>query len=267
MKMDDKKLQALAEELNSFSVDTLKYFYWTVRKLCTVIELSSNKEGVEYKLQPRNEERDTKNGVPTPEQEAKIMQGLQKQGFFEFQSAWLGADKPIIFGGEHGITGEEAIRMATDPRSELEMKYEWGWLENPDLDALQNYLTTISSLASPSAKKVLCRFENKTFFLTLKDGTEKPITFETRRDTNYMLMLFQVIYEHWQRFGREPLERAEVRRRMKKKGVTREISDDFINDTVSNIRQKVNAVGLSDCVVIDYDKIIDGWYLDIQVPS
>lgn len=141
--MDDKKLQALAEELNSFSSDTLKYFHWTVRKLCTVIELSSDKEGVEYKLQPRNEERDSKNGAPSPKQEAEIMQGLQKQGFFEFQSAWLRADKPIIFGGEHGITGEEAIWMANDSGSKLEMKYEWGWLENPDLDALQHYLASI----------------------------------------------------------------------------------------------------------------------------
>lgn len=145
MKMDDKQLQALAEELNSFSADTLKYFYWTVSKLCTIIELSSDKEGVEYKLQPRNEERDTKNGAPTSEQEAAIMQGLQKKGFFGFQSVWLGADKPIIFGGEHGLTGEAAMRMANDPRSDLEMKYEWGWLENPDLNTLQHYLASIEA--------------------------------------------------------------------------------------------------------------------------
>lgn len=170
--MDDKKLQTLADELSSFSTDTLKYFHWTVRKLCTFIELSSDKEGVEYKLQPRNEERDIKNGAPTPEQEAKIMRGLQKQGFFEFQSVWLGADKPIIFGGDNGLSGKAAEKMFNDPRSDLEMKYEWGWLENPDLNVLQHYLASIEQKVQElDSKSNQSKVINPRLTFYVEDGT------------------------------------------------------------------------------------------------
>ena len=267
MKMNDKKLQVLAEELDGYSNQTLKYLLWTLNKLCTVIELSSDKEWIEYKLQPLNEGRDSKNGDPAPEQEARVMKKLQNYGFFEFQSAWLGADKPIVFGGEDGLTGEVAIRMANDPRSKLEMKYEWGWLENPDLDTLQGYLALITKITFPNVRQIPCRFENNAFFITLKNGTEKSITFETRRDTRYMLALFKVLYEHWQRFGNEPLEKGEIRRRMRKEGVTREISDNFIKNIVSNIRKKINSVKLSSPVILGYDRASNGYYLDIKIPS
>ena len=84
MKMNDKKLQVLAEELDGYSNQTLKYLLWTLNKLCTVIELSSDKEWIEYKLQPLNEGRDSKNGDPAPEQEARVMKKLQNYGFLNF---------------------------------------------------------------------------------------------------------------------------------------------------------------------------------------
>ena len=55
----------------------------------------------------------------------------------------MGADKHTIYGGEHGLTGREAILRANDPRSDLEIKYEWGWLIEYDLQLLRGYLNQI----------------------------------------------------------------------------------------------------------------------------
>ncbi|MEK7577996.1 MAG: hypothetical protein AAB492_05325 [Patescibacteria group bacterium] len=264
MKM--KKLQEFVEELTSYTPQTIKCLYWTVQEVCTMLETSLDKDWVEYKLHQENEDRSSVE-VPTPKQEAQLLQKLENAHFFQFQPAIIGAGKPRIFGGEKGLSGEAAIKAFNDPRTDLEIKYDWGWLVNPDLDALRDYLVSITRIVYPSARKIPCRFENNAFFITLKDGTEKSITFGTRRDTRYMLAFFKVFYEHWQRFGVEPLEKSEIRRRMKKEGVAHEISDNFIKNTASNIRKKIDSAKLSDPISLEYDRVSDGFYLDIKIPS
>lgn len=152
----------------------------------------------------------------------------------------------------------------------------WFKVDKCQLDFYEEDLKSLATLDEILIQKLekrnttikgLCRFENNAFFITLKNGTEKPITFETRRDTKYMLALFKILYEHWQRLGNEPLEKGEIRRRMGKEGVTGEISDKFIKNTVSNIRKKIDSAVLSDCIVLKYDRASDGFSLDIKIPS
>lgn len=145
IKMDEVQLKGISVKLNSFTEGTLRYLYWTVGKLCKLIELSTDKEWIEYELQPKYEERDIKNGfAPTPKIEAEIMQTLQSYSFFKFQPLLFGSDKPIIIGGDSGLQGEAAERMVNDPRSNLEIKFEKGWFVEHDINALKRYLVCIN---------------------------------------------------------------------------------------------------------------------------
>lgn len=112
-----------------------------------------------------------------------------------------------------------------------------------------------------------CRFENNTLFVTLSDGSEKSIVFDTREETKYMLILFQILYRHWQVNGSDHLPKVEIMVRMRKAGV-QEDRETFLKDTVGNIRgSKINPVGLSKYVVIHYDRKVKGYALIINPPQ
>ena len=134
----------------------------------------------------------------------------------------------------------------------------------PDYDQFNRFISEF--FKKENIEEKFCRFENNTLFLRLNDGTEKSISFETRRKTKYMLILFEILYKHWQKIGNKPLKKYEIRRRMIDEGIQREINDEFIKDTVSNIRTKIETAKLSDCVSIEYKRSSDGYSLNIRKP-
>lgn len=113
----------------------------------------------------------------------------------------------------------------------------------------------------------LCRFENNTLFITLIDGTEKSLPLTTRRKTKCMLVMFKILYLHWQNFVDSPLEKFEIKWRFKREIPNRDVSDGFIGNTIANIRTKIKSHGLTGIVTISYDREMDGYSLKIEPPS
>jgi hypothetical protein len=134
-------------------------------------------------------------------------------------------------------------------------------------EAEQNMETDLKQDRNAQEEQKYCRFENNTLFVTLADGTEKAISFDARQETRYMFVLFQVLYKHWQTNKSEPISKNEMRRKLTKERLGRDITDKFIKDTIANIRtSKIKPVGLSDIVKITFDTKQQGYSLAILPP-
>lgn len=123
-------------------------------------------------------------------------------------------------------------------------------------------------ISSENKDVEICRFENDTLFITLLDGTKKSLPLATRRGKTNMLVLFEILYRHWQNFGNRPLEKDEIKRRFKREVSYRsDVSDNFIGNTITNIRNKIKSLKLTGIVTIPYNKQNNGYSLKIEPPS
>lgn len=108
-----------------------------------------------------------------------------------------------------------------------------------------------------------CWFDNNTFFLTLRDGSVKAISFDTERQTRHMLALFQAFIEHWKNNGDKPISKAEVVELMVRYGS--KVDAPQLKNIFSNIRnKKIKPAGLENKIIIGFDKKFQGWTVDIK---
>ncbi|OGK23156.1 hypothetical protein A2954_00505 [Candidatus Roizmanbacteria bacterium RIFCSPLOWO2_01_FULL_37_12] len=110
-------------------------------------------------------------------------------------------------------------------------------------------------------QKITSYFQGRTFFIVLRNGISKALNFETRNKGKNMLELFTVLFEHWQT-NDFPLMRAEIRYLLFKQYP--EINNDFVSNTVGNLRKKIEYSGLGNLITIKYNKKSDGYSLDIH---
>jgi len=107
-----------------------------------------------------------------------------------------------------------------------------------------------------------CWFDNNTFFLRLRDGSAKPIAFDTERGNRNMLVVFQVLIDHWKRNDNLPIGKGEITIRAKSYGV--KIEPAQLKNIMSNIRKtKLKPAELEDIISIDFDRKTGGWSLTI----
>lgn len=140
--------------------------------------------------------------------------------------------------------------------------------------AISRLKTILASIKSNSVKQVtstssdFCRLENNTFFIKLLDGSEKAITFDTKRKTNYLRILFEILFEHWKHHGTDPLPKSEIAKKLREELPSIDIYSNSIKDIVSSIRKtKIRLQFLSAYIKIIYDSDTDGYILDIRKPS
>jgi hypothetical protein len=108
-----------------------------------------------------------------------------------------------------------------------------------------------------------CWFDNNTFFLLLRDGSPKAISFDTERGTGQMLALFQTIIEHWKQNESEPISGSEIVKVMARFGS--KVATIQLKNIISNVRnKKIKPAGLEDKIHIEYDRKADGWRIDIK---
>jgi hypothetical protein len=107
-----------------------------------------------------------------------------------------------------------------------------------------------------------CWFDNNTFFLVLRDGSVKAISFDTERGNRQVLSLFQAIIEHWKNKGNDTITGDEIVKAMGRFGSKVETIQ--LKNIISNVRnKKIKPAGLEDKIHIVYDRKTDGWKIDI----
>lgn len=163
-------------------------------------------------------------------------------GYSECDSIYISDFKELLMGRPSDIVKRE--RLAN-------------WTE-----VLHDYI--ISRLSSQRlAKKV--KYENNTLFLTLIDGTQSTIDFESQRGNNSMLCLFNVLYENWKRDSSKPLTKNQIRVALLDEGLDIGLfnQEAWLSTTVSNIRKKIQGKQLQDFVKIEYKRKARGYCLII----
>ncbi len=108
-------------------------------------------------------------------------------------------------------------------------------------------------------EKSFCKFENDSFFMKLNDGSDGSINFTVKRGNEDMVTLFAVFFDHWKSFGEKDngwivvkMSKDEIKKRFAEKG-KKDISDNWIKDTVSNIRNiKIGPSKLNGYLSFDY---------------
>lgn len=105
------------------------------------------------------------------------------------------------------------------------------------------------------------RFDNNTFFLQMRDGSTKPVVFDTERGNRQMLVVFQVLIDHIKRSG-SPISKAEIIDGAKHYGL--KVESPQLHNIISNIKKtKLKPAKLEEIIHIDYDRNTDGWSVQI----
>lgn len=105
-------------------------------------------------------------------------------------------------------------------------------------------------------------FDNNTFFLTLRDGSVKTISFDTERGSSQQLALFKAITDHWKFGGNAPITGTQVVELMAKYGSVVDVSQ--LKNIFSNLRnKKIKPAGLENLISITYKKKLTGWMVKI----
>lgn len=108
-----------------------------------------------------------------------------------------------------------------------------------------------------------CWFDNNSFFLTLRDGSVKTISFDTERGSRQVLALFQTIIEHWKKNGDNPITGNEIVKGMARFGS--QVDTVQLKNIASNVRnKKIRSAGLEDKIHVKYDRKSGGWRIDIN---
>lgn len=108
-----------------------------------------------------------------------------------------------------------------------------------------------------------CWFDNNAFFLKLQDNSIYPISFDTERGNRGMLVLFQVMVEHWKKNENIPITGNEIVKAMAKFGL--KVETQQLKNIISNVRnKKIKPAGLENKIKIIYDKKTNGWVIDIE---
>lgn len=105
-------------------------------------------------------------------------------------------------------------------------------------------------------------FDNNTFFLTLRDGSVKTISFDTERGGSQQLAIFRAITDHWKFGGNAPITGKQVVDLMAKYGSVVDVSQ--LKNIFSNLRnKKIKPSGLESLISITYQKKPAGWMVKI----
>lgn len=129
------------------------------------------------------------------------------------------------------------------------------------LDKFQDYYDRY--LRIQNVTQNYCWFDNNSFFLTLRDGSLKAISFDTERGNRQVLALFQTIIEHWKKNGDKSISGSEIVKVMKKYGS--EVETDQLKNIISNVRnKKIKPAGLEDKIRIEHKKKLNGWVIEIK---
>jgi len=107
-----------------------------------------------------------------------------------------------------------------------------------------------------------CYFDDNIFFLTLRDNSVKAISFDTVRGTRKGLALFQAIIGHWKIYGEKPITRVEIINAMARYGSR--VESFQLRSIISNVRKKIIAAGLENCIQINFEEKSNGWKVTIQ---
>ncbi|MCX6704984.1 MAG: hypothetical protein NT162_01445 [Candidatus Woesebacteria bacterium] len=108
-----------------------------------------------------------------------------------------------------------------------------------------------------------CWFDNNSFFLTLRDGSLKTISFDTERNSRQGLALFQTMIENWKKNGSTPIAGDEIVKGMAKFGSKVDVTQ--LHNIISNVHnKKIIPAGLNDKITVGYDRKARGWKLEIK---
>lgn len=119
--------------------------------------------------------------------------------------------------------------------------------------------------------KKFCWMENNNFHILRNDGTEGIMKFADEKGKEDMLNLFESIFDYWKENGKEEdgwikivTTRDEIRKRLKDKGLG-DVTNDWISDTISNIRKNKITSDVRGYVSFDYfDRKLQGFPFKIK---
>ena len=109
------------------------------------------------------------------------------------------------------------------------------------------------------------RFDNNTFFLQMRDGSYKTISFDTergKRGIGQMYAVFQVLIDHTKRSG-NPISKTEIVESVKKRyGLIIETGQ--LHNIIHSIKaSKLTPAKLEEIINMNYDSKTDGWLVQI----
>lgn len=151
----------------------------------------------------------------------------------------------------------------------LEQIYEWCGSKDNMIDSHRELLQKVSkylkTLTNPSNKPFdFCRLDGDTFFITLHNGKEKAVSFETKATKNKMLDVFTILFKHWNVSGEKPKSNDEIKAGLLVNGYDiDEIGGDFVKNQIGNINKKFYSIKN----VVSASYFNKGYRLTIKKPS
>lgn len=142
-------------------------------------------------------------------------------------------------------------------------------LSRLDIKTLDNLITKLTEKYGKPILNQRIEFKDGILRVTLNDNTEEIVDFRNQKNSNSMLQLFTILYNHWQKYKEEPIEVVEIERCLIKVGYDQDVieSQYFMTSTISNIRKKIKGKGLDMIVKIVYNEKEKGYYLSVKFPA
>lgn len=118
---------------------------------------------------------------------------------------------------------------------------------------------------SEEPKRQTLWIENNNFNIKLLNGSIKAVSFNSRPESTYFLIL-EILFEHWKIHGEEPISQSTIINKLYKK-IKENISSEILKSHLSNLKKRFEKHDLKGIFLPHFDRRASGYVISFNPPT